>query len=95
MSRSLASPWRMRTRVPLTNSSSEPIRIGSGSTIEAAPTSQQAWMVVTRPRVVGDRMATWSPGSMPRACSVAPTIAGLLVELRPRDALVVRGGSRR
>ncbi len=32
-----------------------------------------AWMVVTRARVVGPRMATWSPGATPRACSAAAT----------------------
>ena len=63
----------MRARVELTNSSIEPIRIGRGSTIDAAPASQQPWMVVTRARLVGPRMATWSPGAMPRACSVAAT----------------------
>ena len=56
-----------------TNTSSEPIRIGSGSTMLAAPTSQQPWMMVISDRLVGPRMATWSPGTMPRACSAAPT----------------------
>ncbi len=55
------------------NASSEPIRIGSGSTIEAMPASQQPWIAVIRPRLVGPRMATWSPGPRPRACSAAPT----------------------
>ncbi len=36
MSTSFASPWRIRALVELTNSSSDPIRIGSGNTIEAA-----------------------------------------------------------
>ena len=34
------------------------MRMGSGSTIDAAPASQQPWMAVTSPRLVGPRMAT-------------------------------------
>jgi hypothetical protein len=55
------------------NASSEPIRIGSGSTIEAHPASQQPRMIVMSDREVGPRIATWSPGTRPRACSAAPT----------------------
>ena len=42
MSSSLASPWRMRARVEAMNSSSEPMRIGSGRTIDVSPASQHA-----------------------------------------------------
>src|SRR5215212_9513875 len=63
----------MRDRVELTNSSMEPIRIGKGSTMAAAPASQQPWMVVTRARLVGPSMATWLPGTMPRAWRAAAT----------------------
>ena len=47
----------MRARVELTNSSSEPIRIGSGSTIEAMPAIQQPRMTVISSRLVGPRIA--------------------------------------
>ena len=49
------------------------MRIGSGSTIDAAPASQQPCSAVTSARLVGPRMATWSPGAMPRAWRAAPT----------------------
>ena len=49
------------------------MRIGSGSTIDAAPASQQPCRAVTRARLVGPRMATWSPGAIPRAWRAAPT----------------------
>src|SRR3954451_7131897 len=55
------------------NASSEPIRIGSGNTMLATPASQHPWMIVMRLREVGPRMATWSPGTRPRACKEAPT----------------------
>ena len=56
-----------------TNSSSEPIRIGSGSTIEAIPASQQPRTIVISSRLVGPSTATWSPGSTPLAWSAAAT----------------------
>ena len=49
------------------------MRIGSGSTMLASPASQQPWMIVISCREVGPRIATWSPGTRPRACSAAPT----------------------
>src|SRR3954452_16858210 len=55
------------------NASSEPIRIGKGSTMLAIPASQHPSMIVMRFRDVGPRMATWSPGTRPRACNDAPT----------------------
>ena len=58
ISTSLASPWRMRALVDSMNASSEPMRIGSGSTIEAMPAIQQPRIAVIRPRLVGPRMAT-------------------------------------
>ena len=73
MSRSLASPCRMRVRVPSMNESSEPIRIGSGSTMLATPANQQPWTMVMSAREVGPSTATWSPGTRPRACSDAAT----------------------
>jgi hypothetical protein len=48
----------MRDRVLSMNASSEPIRIGSGSTIEAHPASQQPRMIVMSDRLVGPRIAT-------------------------------------
>ena len=63
----------MRVRVLEMNSSSDPMRIGSGSTMLAQPASQQPWMMVMSDRLVGPRMATWSPGTRPRACRAAPT----------------------
>ena len=45
-------------RVCATNSSSDPIRIGSGSTIDAAPASQQPCTAVISARLVVPRMAT-------------------------------------
>ena len=72
-----AGAWRRRGGCGpgsrCTNSSIEPIRIGSGSTIEAAPASQHALDGGDSARLVGPRMATWSPGAMPRAWRVAPT----------------------
>ena len=41
--------------------------------MDAAPASQQPWMAVTSARLVGPRMATWSPGAMPRAWRAAAT----------------------
>ncbi len=70
---SLASPWRMRERVLSTNASSDPMRIGSGRTMLAQPASQQPRMIVISERDVGPRMATWSPGTRPRACKLAAT----------------------
>ena len=69
------------------------MRIGSGSTIEAAPTSQQPWIAVTRPRLVGDRIATWSPGLDAAGLEGGADDPGLLVELRPRAPAPDRGGS--
>ncbi len=73
ISNSLASPWRMRARVEAMNSSSEPIRIGSGRTIEVSPASQQPRTAVIKGRLVGPSRATWSPGIRPLACRAAPT----------------------
>ena len=73
MTRRSVSPCMMRPRVCDTNSSSEPMRIGSGRTMTVAPASHTAWMVVTRSRVVGPRIATWSPMPTPCAWSVAAT----------------------
>src|SRR5262245_35986571 len=39
----------------------------------AAPASQHPWTIVISARLVGPSTATWSPGSMPRACRAAPT----------------------
>src|SRR5688572_11964859 len=49
------------------------MRIGSGSTIDAMPAIQQPRTIVISALLVGPRMATWSPGIRPRACSAAPT----------------------
>ncbi|CAB4886617.1 unannotated protein [freshwater metagenome] len=73
MSTIRASPWEMRPRVDSTKASSEPIRIGSGSTIEVRPASQHPRTMVMRLRLVGPRMATWSPGTSPHAWRAAPT----------------------
>ena len=51
------------------------------------PASQQPWTIVISARLVGPRMATWSPGTSPRACSAAPTDPGLVVDLAPRHEL--------
>ena len=48
----------MRARVPSMNASSEPIRIGSGSTIDAMPANQQPRTIVISSRLVGPRIAT-------------------------------------
>src|SRR6056297_3029223 len=63
----------MRARVDSMNAASEPIRIGSGNTIEASPASQQPRTMVINSRLVGPSTATWSPGTRPFACSAAPT----------------------
>ena len=62
----------MRALVEVTNSSSEPIRIGSGQHHRGEPAIQHPADVM-RPRLVGPRIATWSPGISPLACSAAPT----------------------
>ena len=71
----------MRARVELTNSSSEPIRIGSGITMDAAPASQQPWMAVDQgpagrpehaPRGHRARCrapAAWRPPTAASSCS--------------------------
>ena len=74
ISRSLASPWRMRSRVPLTNSSSEPMRMGSGSTI-AGRARQPAALDGGDQAPAGGRRG-WPRGRRarcPGACSAAPT----------------------
>ncbi len=48
----------MRARVELTNSSSDPIRIGRGSTIEAMPAIQHPRTIVISSRLVGPSTAT-------------------------------------
>jgi hypothetical protein len=48
----------MRARVDDTNSSREPIRIGSGNTIDAMPAIQQPRTIVMSARLVGPRIAT-------------------------------------
>ena len=75
----------MRARVDSTNASSEPIRIGSGSTIDAMPAIQQPRTIVISARLVGPRMATWSPGTRPLRLQRGADGAGLVVELAPRD----------
>ena len=72
------------------NASSEPIRIGSGNTMLATPANQHPWMIVMRFRDVGPRMATWSPGTSPRACNEAPTTLRVVVDLFPGDERVAR-----
>ena len=42
------------------------MRIGSGSTIDVSPASQQPRTAVIRARLVGPSTATWSPGIRPR-----------------------------
>ena len=49
------------------------MRIGRGSTMLAAPANQQPRTIVMSARLVGPRIATWSPGTMPSDCSVAAT----------------------
>ncbi len=58
----------MRARVWVTNSSSDPSRMGRGSTMAVAPQSQVAWMAVTSGRDVGPSRATRLPGPTPRRC---------------------------
>jgi hypothetical protein len=48
----------MRPRVLSMNTSSDPIRIGRGNTIEATPASQHPRTIVISSRLVGPRMAT-------------------------------------
>ena len=89
-----ARAWRRRggcgPRVDSTNASSEPIRIGSGSTIEAMPAIQQ-------PRMIGDQRAARRPedGDVV-AGHEAPGLqrradgAGLVVDLAPRTTCTGR-----
>ncbi len=63
----------MRALVLSMNASSDPMRIGSGRTIDAMPAIQQPRMIVISSRLVGPRIATWSPGTRPLACRAAPT----------------------
>ena len=74
----------MRARVESTNASSEPIRIGSGRTIDAMPAIQQPRTAVISCRLVGPRMATWSPGAEPAGLERGADGPGLVVELAPR-----------
>ncbi len=83
-STSLASPWRMRARVPSMNASSEPIRIGRGSTMMAMPANQQPLddrdqLAARRPED-RDVIAGHEPSRLQRGADGA----GLVVDLRPR-----------
>ena len=103
-----AGAWRHRGGCApgstATNSSNEPMRIGSGSTIEPTPASQHPRTAVIRARLVGPRMATWSPGAMPARLQRGPHRTGLVVHLAPRHPHPIaarvstmnrRGGPRR
>ena len=83
----------MRDRVDSTKASSEPIRIGNGSTMLAAPASQHPWIVVTSARLVGPRIATWSPGTMPACLERRGDGASVGVDLGPRHEPVALGWS--
>src|SRR6185312_17395639 len=65
------SAFAIRRPVCSTNSSIEPSRMGSGRATTVPPARKVAWMVVTRARVVGPRIPTWTPGPTPRACRAA------------------------
>ena len=65
------------------NASSEPIRIGSGSTMLAIPASQQPWMIVISCREVGPRIATWSPGHQTASLQRGADDPGFVVNFAP------------
>ena len=74
----------MRARVELTNSSSDPIRIGSGSTIEVIPANQQPRNVVISARDGGAEHGDVIPGSETTCLQCGADAAGLVVQLSPR-----------
>ena len=73
----------MRARVWATNSSSEPSRMGRGSTITVAPHSQVAWMAVTSGREVGPSRATRCAGPDAPALQADGHAPGVEVQLGP------------
>ena len=77
----------MRARVDSTNASSDPMRIGSGSTIDAMPAIQQPRTAVISARLVGpedgDVVARDETAGLERGADRP----GLVVELAPRDVI--------
>ena len=64
------------------------MRIGRG-TIDACTGQPAALDGGDQARLVGPRMATWSPGATPRCLQGGAHRPGLLVELRPGDEIAV------
>ena len=77
----------MRARVDSTNSSSEPIRIGSGSTIDAMPAIQQPRTIVISARLVGPEHGDVIARARAPGLQRGADGSGLVVELAPRHEL--------